>query len=305
MSFRTQHCIRRLRLVAIVCLFTGCWQEIEYREDEPVADAAPAEVTQVDSTTTAADQGVANAPNHEPPPADSKEAIPSRENVVESTGVGDRYAGTEETASVEPPRETPAAESASPEPEAHTVSATVERAAPAETVSTRRAAWLLGSRLGLAALAHDRNVAPEETVVWFDEARTMAERLNTKVNDLPSRPATAGDEPASGEVRRYLLGDGRRIAADLATKYALDHALLFEVALKSDMLLVFNQQGSQDVSDIAAAIERAAPQAKLSEELWRPLLDTLAKQSPPVAVRAAVREMHANIDRYLAAETEQ
>jgi hypothetical protein len=303
MSFRTQHCIRRLRLVAIVCLLSGCWQEIEYREDEPVADAAPADATQADATTT--EQAVARAPNDEQPLAEPTDANPSPESVVEITGVGDRYAGTEETASVEPPREAPAAEAASPMPEAHTVSATVESAAPAESVSTRRAAWLLGSRLGLAALAHDRNVAPAETVVWFDEARTMAEQLNTKVNDLPDLPTTAGDEPASREVLGYLLNEGKRIGGELATNYGPDHASVFEVALKSNLLLVLNQPESSAVGHIAAAIERAAPQAKLPEELWRPLLDTLAKQSPPVAVRAAVREMHANIDRYLAAEAEQ
>jgi hypothetical protein len=102
-----------------------------------------------------------------------------------------------------------------------------------------------------------------------------------------------------------LLGEGKRIGGELATNGGPDHASTFEVALKSNLLLVLNKPGSAAVGHISAAIERAAPQAGLPEELWRPLLDTLANGSPAVEVRAAVRKMHADVDRYLAAAAEQ
>jgi hypothetical protein len=157
----------------------------------------------------------------------------------------------------------------------------------------------------LAALAHDRNVAPEETVVWLDEARAMAAQLGTSIHELPPRPETASSQPASREVLNYLLSEGKRIGGEVAKNHGVDHASMFEVALKSNLLLVVNKPEAPAVGYISTAIERAAPQARLPEEHWGPLLDTLAKKSPPAAVRAAVRQMHAAVDAHLAASAEQ
>jgi hypothetical protein len=184
-------------------------------------------------------------------------------------------------------------------------SAAVETSESQPVVSTRRAAWLLGSRLGLAALAHDRNIAQEETVVWLDEARTMASQLGTSINELPPRQEVDSGQPASREVLSYLLSEGKRIGGELAKNYGVDHASMFEVALKSNLLLVLNKPETQAVGHISTAIERAAPHAGLPEESWRPLLDTLAQKSPPAAVRAAVRQMHAAVDAHLAVDAEQ
>jgi hypothetical protein len=295
---RTLYCIRRLRLVVPLCLFTGCWQEIEYREPDAGAVAAEPDATPAEAKQTVVEPEAAEVP--------AAAEVPT-ENVDGSSEVGSRYAADNAPAEDVPPSqsETEPATPTAAEPEATTVSATVESASPSQEVSSRRAAWLLGSKLGLAALAHDRNVAHEETVAWLEEARTMAAQLNTSLVELPERPATAGSEPASREVLSYLLSEGKRIGGELATNHGANHASMFEVALKSNLLLVLNKPGSAAVGHISTAIERAAPQAELPEELWRPLLDTLAQGSPPAAVRAAVREMHANVDRHLAAAAEQ
>jgi hypothetical protein len=171
-------------------------------------------------------------------------------------------------------------------------------------LTSRRAAWLLGSRLSLAALAHDRNVAPAETTGWFKEAGDMARMLGTSVTDLPTRPASASASSASREVLTYLLDEGKRGGDDLRKNYGVDHAALFEVALKSNLLLVLNEPGSSAVEHISTSVERAAPLARLPEELWRPLLDTLSSGRPAVEVRAAVRKMHAGVDDYLASGEE-
>ena len=313
MSSRTLYCIRQLRVVAMLCLLTGCWQEIEYHEPEPVAAADEPE-----SAVPAAEQPAVESPPAAeiPAPVDIPAAeAPAAVEVAGGEGVGDRYASSDEPINGSPSEEVPTADAPPSEPdfetsptaesEAATVSATVETDSAPQVVSTRRAAWLLGSRLGLAALANDRNVAPEETVVWLDEARSMAGLLGTSIVELPERPANAADGLASREVLSYLLSEGRRIGGELATNQGADHASMFEVALKSNLLLVLNKPGSSAIGHISTAIERAAPQAGLPEESWRPLLDTLANGSPPVEVRAAVRKMHAHIDRHLATGAEQ
>ena len=75
--------------------------------------------------------------------------------------------------------------------------------------------------------------------------------------------------------------------------------------MKSNLLLVLYKPGSSAVGHLSTAIAQAAPAAELPPELWRPLLDTLANESPPEAVRAAVRQLHTDVDRHLAAAGEQ
>jgi hypothetical protein len=269
----------------LLCLLVGCWQEIEYRGPDPVnsrqgppaaASREPIEQTPSDSTEPArfSDSGDSN----QAPQAD----LPADEPPL------NEHQDTQPTTT---------------DTQATTISATVEDAPPSQTVSTRRAAWLLGSKLSLAALAHDRGVAADEVPSWFQEARSMAELLKVSLAELPEPPATRGGD-ASREVLTYLLEQGKQIGGELATSQGLDHAALFEVAMKSNLLLVLNKPGSSAVNHISAAIAKAAPTAELPPALCRPLLDTLAGGSPSEAVRAAVRQLHADVDRHLSAAGE-
>ena len=66
---------------------------------------------------------------------------------------------------------------------------------------------------------------------------------------------------------------------------------MFEVALKSNILLLLYTPESTAGNSIAAAISQAAPQAKLPAEFWQPLVDALDKrQAPQADVRAAVKK---------------
>jgi hypothetical protein len=331
MCFRTLYCIRKLRFVVPLCLFTGCWEEIEYQETAPAAvatqpKATPARRDQAAPAVVETEQveaSPAESPAVEQAPAETRVAeAPATEvspPVVddESGDVGNRYASVEVPAesseTIAPPTDNDFEPSSSSEfdttaapmtDESAPASATEETFQSPQSVSTRRAAWLLGSRLGLAALAHDRNIAREETIVWLDEARAMAGVLDTSITELPAPSKTNTGPPASREVLSYLLSEGKRVGGELAKNQGPDHASMFEVALKSNLLLVLNKPDTAAVGHISTAIERAAPQAGLPAELWRPLLDTLAQKSPPAAVRRAVRQMHAAVDAHLAATAE-
>jgi hypothetical protein len=158
--------------------------------------------------------------------------------------------------------------------------------------------------LSLAALAHDRGLAPSDVPTWFAEARSAAESLQTSVAELPQLPATSGSSTASREIVGYLLDQGRKVSRDLAAHNGPDHDALFEVAMKSNLLLVLYKPDSPAVEHIATAIRNVAPRAGLPPELWQPLLDTLASGATPADVRAAVRQLHADVDAYLAAPVE-
>ena len=164
----------------------------------------------------------------------------------------------------------------------------------------RRAVWTLGSRLSLAALAHDRRMAANSIPTWLDEAHSACKVLGTTVPELPE-PAAAGDTSlASRQVIDYLLAQGQRIGRELAKRYGPEQAALFEVALKSNILLLLYSPGSDATNSISAAISRAAPQAKLPDVLWSPLVDRMNKKASLEEVRTSVRQMHRDVDGYLA-----
>ena len=185
------------------------------------------------------------------------------------------------------------------------VSATADAAPVPIAIDSNRAAWLLGSRLSLAALANDRHVAANNVPIWFEDAKTAAKLLGTTVTDLPE-PAAADDKSlASQQVINYLVVNGQRIGRELSKQHGPEQSALFEVALKSNILLLLYTPGASAGNSIAAAITRAAPQAKLPDELWKPLIEALGKQAPQTDVRAAVRKMHVDVDRYLAERAER
>lgn len=180
------------------------------------------------------------------------------------------------------------------------VSATVDVAPPKLTPKVRHAIWTLGSRLSLAALAHDRQMAANSIPTWLDEARSACKVLGTTVPELPEPARSADNSQPSPQVMDYLLSQGQRIGRELAKQYGPEQAALFEVALKSNLLLLLYSPGSDATNSITTAISRAAPQAKLPQELWLPLLERVGQKASLDDVRKSVQQMHRDVSGYLA-----
>lgn len=159
--------------------------------------------------------------------------------------------------------------------------------------------------MSLASLAHDRGVAKDKVPAWFAQAQAAAKQLGVTIGDLPS-PAAAGEAtPASRQVMNYLLVDGQRIGRELTKQHGAEAAALFEVAIKSNLLLLLYGPGSAEGASIADAISDAAPRAKLPGELWKPLVDVLDRQLPSSDVRLAVQKMHTDVSQFLASSAGQ
>jgi hypothetical protein len=163
----------------------------------------------------------------------------------------------------------------------------------------RRMAWLLGSNLSLAALANDRAAAADKVADWFDKSQRLATLLGTSVTDLPARPAADQIDPHADKAMEYLFDQGQSIGQHLATQYGDDHAALFELAVKSNILLVLYQPEAPVVKSLTVAIDQAAERANLPSELWQPLIKLLDDNAPAKEVRDAVFQLHADVDRYL------
>jgi hypothetical protein len=280
------HCIRFWSRVAPIFVLAGCWEKIEYSAPkvspaqpgvlQEATDAAPINnsttIARSASADKSVDRGATSAAS--PPPAAPANSPPTQPPA-------ERYAVA-----------TPA-------------SATMEVAPAKPLPNTRREAWILGSRISLAALAHDRGMAPENVPKWLGEARSAADVLGTSVPDLPERTMVDNKVPVSQQVLDYLGVQYQRIVRELGQKHGLEHAALFEVALKSNILILLYSPGSSEAGSLSTAISRAAPQAQLPAELWKPLSDLLGKQSSLNDVRTAVRQMHKDVDQYLANAAEQ
>jgi hypothetical protein len=168
-----------------------------------------------------------------------------------------------------------------------------------ENWNTRRAAWLLGSKLSLAALANEHGAPADQVKKLFEQSTALAKKLNAPLRALPTRPATSAAPRANYAALDYLFSEGQEIGSELAKGHGADHAALFEVAVKSNILLVIYKPASPTTEAISAAIERAAERAKLPSTLWQPLLDALAAKGTLVDLRKAVYAMHEATDKYL------
>jgi hypothetical protein len=297
-------------------------------ESKPVGPQAPAPpLVDTPVRTSAADAARASAPVADATPAaPATEFQPAAATPIPSAAMSsppvakaspedDRYAtppkGLEQSANSKfvPPEIPKSSSPESPQPKRHTdataVSATVE-VEPRGAVSPklRQAVWILGSRLSLAALAHDRRMAANSVPTWLDEARSACQVLGTSVAELPE-PAVQNDPaPASQQVIRYLLDQGQRIGPDLSKRFGPKQSALFEVALKSNLLLFLYSPGSDATTSISAAIVRAAPTAELPDILWYPLIERVNNRASLDEVRTAVRTMHRDVDSYLAKAAE-
>jgi hypothetical protein len=317
--------------IATIFVLAGCWQRIEYTGKPVAANKSPAPSTiateiapgaktvEVSASTTAPTSSpmadvasLSPPPEFQPPPAtpistaptaakskpdnDDRYAIPAK---PESSASTSRFAANDTRPPVPQEQQSPKRHT-----DATPVSATVDIAPQSVSPKVRHAVWILGSRLSLAALAHDRRMAANSIPTWLDEAHSACKLLGMTVPELPE-PAAVGDtSPASRQVIDYLLTQGQRIGRELSKQHGPDQAALFEVALKSNILLLLYSPGSESTNSISAAITRAAPQAKLPDGLWSPLVGRMNKRASLEDVRASVRQMHSDIDQYLTSAAE-
>jgi hypothetical protein len=177
-------------------------------------------------------------------------------------------------------------------------------AVTADTASTRRAAFKLGSEWSLAALARERGAAADDVNKWIAHAQELAQSLGTSLNPLP--PSAGGDRDAATRAMiRHLVVEGQRLGRDLAERHGADHAALLELGVKSNLLLVHYEPNTPVAETLAASIAQARELAQSPAALWQPLLDAIAQGREPAVVRQIVLRLPDEMDRSLAAGAER
>jgi hypothetical protein len=168
----------------------------------------------------------------------------------------------------------------------------------AQTPSTRARVWELGGKLSLAAIAAANNMPKPTVDKVYDSARELGASLGVEVPPLPERKLDRAE--AQADALGYLLRDaGVPIAGRLGSAFGADHAALFEIAMKSNLLLLFYAPGEQQSLTIADLVRKRAPDARLPEALWRDVPSRVEGRARYEDVKAAVQKMQGDVRRHL------
>ena len=175
----------------------------------------------------------------------------------------------------------------------------VDVAASAEDGSktSEGGAWLLGDNLSLAALLYNQG-APQDTVDRFlGKAKKIADIFGVQVKPFPAK--AGGSASSSADMIHYLIaGDGAAIGAALARKYNEAHGVLFEVAVKSNLLILLYAPGDNLGRSIAEVIKSRLTSIHLPQNLWLNVVTLVNNKGEVDAVKEAVFKMHKDIADY-------
>lgn len=174
-------------------------------------------------------------------------------------------------------------------------------ARPPQQQSTRARAWELGGKLSLAAIGLASPALPSTIQKVFASAKEIGAGLGVDVPALPERELDRTQTQSL--VMKYLLADaGAPIAGKLGSTYGGDHSALFEVAVKSSLLLLFYTPGGPEGAEVATVIKKRAVDARLPEGLWQPLVAKIEARATFDEVKTAVTDLHNGVRRHLAEE---
>ena len=163
--------------------------------------------------------------------------------------------------------------------------------------TTKGGAWLLGDNLSFAALLYNQGAAAETVDKFLSKAKTLADILGVQIKPFPAKSAKSAE--ATADLIHYLIqGDGALIGAALARKYDDEHGTLFEVAVKSNLLILLYAPGDSLGQSIADLIKTRLESIGLPARLWTGVVTLVDNKRPPDEVKDAVFQMHKDIANF-------
>jgi hypothetical protein len=172
---------------------------------------------------------------------------------------------------------------------------TAGAAAPKPNVS-RAGSWVLGDKLSLAAIGYGRGMKQDVVDRFLDQAKSIAGDLGVTVNPLPPK-ANASAETLATVIHYLIKGEGWSTGKQIVDKYDRTHGVLFEVAVKSNLLLLLYEPGND--SGLGALIKSRCEEIKLPPHLWMDLVTKMGNKVAADAVREAVFKMQKDVPRHL------
>jgi hypothetical protein len=173
----------------------------------------------------------------------------------------------------------------------------VWRCEPPKPATQPREARGFGDNLSLAALLYNQGAAAATVNQVLSKAKAIADILGMEIKPFPAKSGTAA--AASADVIHYLIeGDGALIGPALTRKYDAEHGTLFEVAVKSNLLILLYAPGERTAQSIATVIKTRLESIRLPATLWTDVVTLVNNKRPQGEVKDAVFKMHKDIANY-------
>jgi hypothetical protein len=160
----------------------------------------------------------------------------------------------------------------------------------------KAAAWRLGDQISLAGLLYAQGNQDDKVEQLLTSFKPLAEAMGVEIKPFPPRAATETETYA--DMLQYLLkGDGAETGQQIAQKFGLAAGLLYEVAIKSNLLLLLYEPG--DDQGIGGVIQSRMTEVGLPENLWVGVVDAINNKAPQGELKSAVFKMHDDVAAYL------
>ncbi len=174
--------------------------------------------------------------------------------------------------------------------------AKAQRAEPAKA-----AAWRLGDRLSLAALLYAKGGQDRSVDQFLSSIKPLAQAMDIAIAPFPPRAATVIDTYTNA-IHYLIEGGGAETGRALSRKFGKEAGLLYEVAVKSNLLLLLYEPG--DDQGIGGVIKSRMSEAGLPESLWMGVVNAIDNKASEAELKDAVLKMHEEVASYLAARAE-
>jgi hypothetical protein len=163
--------------------------------------------------------------------------------------------------------------------------------------TTKGGAWILGDNLSLAALLYNQGASDEMVGHFLTRAKKIAEIFGVEIKPFPAKASTTAQ--SSADIIHYLIkGDGAEVGVALSRKYDEEHGILFEVAVKSNLLILLYEPGDNLGKTIAEVIRTRLQSINLPENLWGGVVTLVNDKASPDDVKKGVFKMHKDIADY-------
>jgi hypothetical protein len=143
------------------------------------------------------------------------------------------------------------------------------------------------------------NVGATQKVV--DRTRLLAQSIGKQ---LPEYPELTGSRAENqGSLLRFAVKTvGSPYAKAVRDKYDDKHMQLFEMGLKSNLLLLIYQPGQSSAKSIGRAITKAAEANDIPQGIWGELVAAIDAGSPFAEIKSLVLALNRDVSRHLVSQ---
>ena len=160
----------------------------------------------------------------------------------------------------------------------------------------KAAAWRLGDQLSLAGLLYAQGNQDDKVEQMMSTMKPLAEAMELEIKPFPPRAANSSQTYA--DVIHYLIqGDGADLGRQIAEKFGNAAGTLFEVSVKSNLLILLYQPGEDQ--GIGSVIQSRLSEIGLPENLWMGVVTAINNKASEGDVKEAVFKMHDDVATYL------